>query len=50
MFGVKSIRSLVETFSFINFVGLHPLSSNLWPDKWDLREEYRESNLDEKGF
>ena len=50
MFGVKSIRILVETFSSINFVGLHPLLSNLWADKWDLREDYGGPNLGEKGF
>ena len=50
MFGVKSIRVLVETFPSINFVGLHPLSSNLWADKWDHREGYGRPNLGEKGF
>ena len=50
MFGVKSIRVLVETFPSVNFVGLHPLSSNLWADKWDLCEEYSGPNFDEKGF
>jgi len=31
-------------------VGLHPFSSNLWPDKWDLREEYGGPNFGEKEF
>ena len=30
--------------------GLHPFSSNLWADKWDLREEYGGTNFGEKGF
>jgi hypothetical protein len=50
VFGVKSIRVLVETFPSINFVGLHPLSSNLWADKWDHHEGYGGPNLGEKGF
>lgn len=29
---------------------LHPLLSNLWADKWDLRKKYDGSNLGEKGF
>lgn len=37
-------------FLSINFVGLHLLSSNFWPDKWGLCEGYDGINLGEKGF
>ena len=48
--GVKRIRILVEIFSFYQFRGSTPLSSNLWPDKWDLREGYGGPNFGEKEF
>ena len=50
MLGVKNIRILVEHFPSINFMGLHPFSSNLWPDKCDLHERYGGPNLGEKEF
>ena len=50
MFGVKSVRILVKIFFFYQFRGSTPLSSNLWPDKWDLHEGYGGPNLGEKEF
>ena len=47
MFGVKSIRILVETFSFYQFRGSTP--SFVWADKWDLCEGYGEPNFILKG-
>ena len=45
MFGGKKLEFWWKYFPSINFVGLHPLSSNLYLVKWDLHEGYGGSNL-----
>ena len=48
MLGVKKLGFWQKYFPSINFMGLHHLSSKLWPGKWNLHEGYGVSNFGEE--